>query len=185
MTILSSQVVSHAKLLAFLHQQIGIAVAFSRSTCSILNAQPHRARSVARGTSRLSSLRHIGPCVDAVPAATRGRNHGCDRARIVVGATPTNDDRLLPVPFKFAITETREYTLVPHQIVCPKCGTLGLVRVEHIIRGVYASRAYDCGACDFTWTMPDPSPSPVKPAEPRWSSKTRRIGPPKPGRRVP
>ena len=182
---MSSHVVSHAKLLSFLHILIGTAVALLRSTCSILNAQPHRARSVARGTSRLSSLRRIDPCVDAVPAATRGRNHGCDRARIVVGATPTSDDGLLPLPFKFAITDAREYTLVPHQIVCPKCGTLGLVRVEHIIRGVYASRAYDCGACDFTWTMPEQSPSPVKPAEPRWNSKTRLIGPPKPWRRVP
>src|SRR5687767_8975446 len=164
--------------------KIGTAVAFLASTCSILNAQPHRARSVARGTSRLSSWRRIGPCVDAVLAATRGRNPGCDRARIVVGVRPTSDDASPLLPFKLAITDSRKHTVVPHQIVCPKCGTLGLVRVEHIIRGVYASRAYDCGACDFTWTMPEPSQSAVKPPEPRWSSKTRRIGPLK-SRRAP
>ena len=74
---------------------------------------------------------------------------------------------------------------MPHQIVCPKCGMLGLVRVEHIIRGNYATRRYECGGCEYAWMTPEAPPPPAKPVQPRWSSKVRRVGGPKPERRPP
>ena len=176
MTFLSSRVVSPAKLLGFLHSKIGIAVALFRTTCSIPNARAPCARSAARRTLRSSSLRVIGPCVDAAPADTRGPSHACGRVPIAAAAKGSSDEALLLLPFVLPIADAREHTLMPHNMICPKCGTWGLVRVEHIIRGDNATRAYDCGACEHAWTTPD-SPPPVKPAQPLWSSKTRRIGP--------
>ena len=50
-----------------------------------------------------------------------------------------------------------------HQTQCIKCGLVGLVRLENVIRGTEITRLYYCGACDHSWTVNDlPAAKPLK-----------------------
>lgn len=35
---------------------------------------------------------------------------------------------------------------------CPRCHHIGLVRVEHVIKGPVATDLFTCGRCGHTWT---------------------------------
>jgi predicted RNA-binding Zn-ribbon protein involved in translation (DUF1610 family) len=114
-------------------------------------------------------------CAAAAAAGIAGQNLACGRARIVAAVLPTNPDA-----HPFALYSRRsagKEHQVTDQLVCPRCGKVGLVRVEHVIRGHHATRSYDCGACEHTWTLPEPPPAPAKPSARWWNPKTHRIGP--------
>jgi predicted RNA-binding Zn-ribbon protein involved in translation (DUF1610 family) len=67
--------------------------------------------------------------------------------------------------------------LVPYQIPCPKCDQAGFVRMEHVITGVKASKAYFCGKCEYEWHVLDQltdSPAVIKG---RRRPRTINIGP--------
>jgi hypothetical protein len=66
---------------------------------------------------------------------------------------------------------------VPHQIPCPSCTRIGLVRVEHVITGKLASRAYYCGGCDHEWCVDEHPPIPPPTFSPLPKARTRRYGP--------
>ena len=42
---------------------------------------------------------------------------------------------------------------VPVRIPCPRCGTVGFVRVEHVIKGGKSYRSMFCGQCDYQWQV--------------------------------
>jgi hypothetical protein len=68
---------------------------------------------------------------------------------------------------------------VPYQIQCPSCAKAGLVRVEHVIKGGAASRAFYCGGCEHTWSIAEQiepvTPAPVRAPFPK--PRTRSYGP--------
>jgi hypothetical protein len=66
---------------------------------------------------------------------------------------------------------------VPYQIQCPSCTKVGLVRVEHVIKGATASRAFYCGGCEHQWSIADlrEPAAPLRPPFPK--PRTRSYGP--------
>jgi len=40
---------------------------------------------------------------------------------------------------------------MPASTACAHCGTVGLVRLEHVIKGGHAILRHYCGSCDHTW----------------------------------
>jgi hypothetical protein len=67
--------------------------------------------------------------------------------------------------------------LVPYQNQCPNCEQSGLVRVETIIKGGMASRAFYCGGCEHQWTIADPPKIVIPPLPPLPKPRTRSYGP--------
>ena len=160
MTILSSHVVTPFKI-------VGIFCA-SQSACGLLFLARHaESRTHALSMSSVSRTRYRGH--------SRRRRTFClplQDLRIQLDGTKRAAQAGPPPPRWRTVVAT-----MPHQIVCPRCGTCGLVRVEHVIRGEHATRVYDCGGCEYAWTIPDAPVSPAAPPRPKWNSKTRQIGP--------
>ena len=52
------------------------------------------------------------------------------------------------------------------------------MRVEHVIKGLSASRSFYCGGCEYLWNAPDAGKT-IPPVAPSKSSKpkTKIIGP--------
>jgi hypothetical protein len=48
---------------------------------------------------------------------------------------------------------------VPDKTCCPRCGRVGFVRRERIIKGDSVKVAYYCGACDHAWDVVEPPPA--------------------------
>lgn len=50
---------------------------------------------------------------------------------------------------------------------CANCGTVGFVRHEHVIRGVYALIRHYCGVCQRVWDEVEESddPRPLRPSD--------------------
>jgi hypothetical protein len=48
------------------------------------------------------------------------------------------------------ITPTIRCT-VPGKTPCPRCGVVGLVRVEHVIKGGKSYRSLECMSCRHQW----------------------------------
>ena len=44
---------------------------------------------------------------------------------------------------------------MPHDLECPRCGRIGLVRAEQVITGSVTTHAYYCGGCDYSWQGPE------------------------------
>ena len=66
---------------------------------------------------------------------------------------------------------------VPYQIECPGCTKTGLVRVEHVIKGGTASRAFYCGACEHQWSIDELRVTVTPPRPPLPKPRTRSYGP--------
>jgi hypothetical protein len=66
---------------------------------------------------------------------------------------------------------------MPHQTPCPNCGKVGLVRIEHVITGTTATRAFYCGGCDHQWSTTE-QPLTAGPIDSALSKpRTRQYGP--------
>ena len=160
MTILSSHVVTPFKIVLF------FALRNRHAGCSFV-ARHAESRTHALSMSSVSRTRCRGH--------SRGLRTFClplQDLRIQLDGTK-RAARAGPPPARWRTV----VATMPHQIVCPKCGTCGLVRVEHVIRGEHATRVYDCGGCEYAWTIPDAPVSPAAPPRLKWNSKTRQIGP--------
>jgi len=48
---------------------------------------------------------------------------------------------------------------VTDQTRCPRCGRVGFVRRERIIKGDSSTLAYYCGACDHGWSVAERPPA--------------------------
>ncbi len=60
---------------------------------------------------------------------------------------------------------------------CPRCDQIGFVRLEHVITGTKASRAYFCGKCEHEWqTLDHPADTPAI-IEGRRQPRTINLGP--------
>jgi hypothetical protein len=46
---------------------------------------------------------------------------------------------------------------MPASTACVWCGTVGLVRWEHVIRGADAERVFTCAHCERSWTERQPA----------------------------
>jgi transposase-like protein len=42
---------------------------------------------------------------------------------------------------------------VPDKTACPRCGKVGLVRFENVIRAGLSERHYYCGSCNHSWAV--------------------------------
>lgn len=42
---------------------------------------------------------------------------------------------------------------MPARTPCAHCGTVGLVRLEHVIKGGHAFVRHYCGACEHVWDV--------------------------------
>ena len=66
---------------------------------------------------------------------------------------------------------------MPYHTPCPNCLRLGLVRVEHVIKGGAVSKAFYCGGCEHQWTIVEVGePEPPHP-EPLPKARTHEYGP--------
>jgi hypothetical protein len=43
---------------------------------------------------------------------------------------------------------------MPIRTPCVRCHRVGFVRVEHVIRADTANKAYYCGLCEHSWSIP-------------------------------
>jgi transposase-like protein len=41
---------------------------------------------------------------------------------------------------------------MPFTMPCPRCGTVGFVRTEHVFKGGAAHTRFYCGKCNQAWT---------------------------------
>lgn len=57
---------------------------------------------------------------------------------------------------------------VPYQMPCPKCAKVGFIRMERVITGSLATKAYFCGSCEHGWQVSD------RPVEPPLDPNQRR-----------
>ena len=48
-----------------------------------------------------------------------------------------------------------DISYVPYQTPCPRCAHVGLVRLEHVIKGGVSKHAFYCGSCEHTWELVD------------------------------
>jgi hypothetical protein len=69
------------------------------------------------------------------------------------------------------------FDFVPYQNLCPSCEKSGLVRVETIIKGGMASRAFYCGGCEHQWSIADPPKVAILPLPRLPKPRTRSYGP--------
>jgi hypothetical protein len=69
---------------------------------------------------------------------------------------------------------------MPHQIQCPRCRRVGLVRVEHVIRGHQFDKAHYCGACEHQWLVAEVAAPPNAPHSPLPKARTRIFRPKRP-----
>jgi transposase-like protein len=46
-------------------------------------------------------------------------------------------------------------TTVPGKTTCPRCGKIGLVRVEHIIHAGQSYHSFECMDCTYQWQVLD------------------------------
>jgi len=52
---------------------------------------------------------------------------------------------------------------MPHNLACIRCGRVGFVRLERVIRGITLHVSYYCGACEHSWEVEeDPRMTPAR-----------------------
>jgi hypothetical protein len=68
---------------------------------------------------------------------------------------------------------------MPLNSPCPKCGKLGLIRMEHVIQGGRAMQVFYCGGCEYSWTSGDQihAATPDLPHQAMPKARTREFGP--------
>jgi transposase-like protein len=42
---------------------------------------------------------------------------------------------------------------LPDKTTCPRCSTVGLVRIEHVIQAGHSYRSFECHACGHQWRV--------------------------------
>jgi predicted RNA-binding Zn-ribbon protein involved in translation (DUF1610 family) len=77
--------------------------------------------------------------------------------------------RLIMASFLIPVSKT-----VPHQIPCPNCGEVGLVRWERVITGRFVSLYYDCGRCEHHWMVVESATRPEQADSVRLQRKRER-----------